>query len=223
MIKYFKFDYGHTLGDGLQKVVLKTALKTFIGLAVILVLAFTAVSLGLPGHMATFFEKTGNYSFATGYASLAYTYSGEYGDLARCVDDSILSGDDANVVNFALRMIDAREFEEYCKTRDIKTSDVLGGNMSSLTDFSYKQYVMGNLACSQYALGRKTDALSTAEKAMKDFGFPRNNAYAMLSRRAFENGDADMKSTLAEKVGSLTVSDADEEAYRKTILELLKL
>lgn len=190
-------------------------------LIVALVLAFAVASLGFPGHMATFFENMGSYSFATGYASLAYTYSGSYEDLARCVDDSILSKDDANVVNFALRMIDAREFEEYCHGRDEKTYGTLQG-VEPLTDFSYKQYVMGNLACSQYALGRTSEALSTAEKALKEEGFPRNNAYAMLSRRAFEKNDGAMKDALNEIISNLTVS-ADEEAYRDSILELLKL
>lgn len=208
----------------MYKIVFKTALKTFAILLALSVVAFTVASLGFPQHMATFFEKTGNFSFATGYASLAYTYSNSFDDLARCADDSILSKDDRNIVNFAGKMTSMeyeKQFEEYCKKRDAGIAE----NFSGVSDagFGYRRYILGNLACAQYSLGNRSAALATAEKTTEEGGFPRNNAYAMLARRAFEKHDGAMKAELKRIVEGLSGDGEDEEEYRQTVLELLKL
>lgn len=206
----------------MKNIVSKTAFKTILAIIIFLVAAFTVASLGFPQHMATLFENLGNYSFATGYASLAYTYSGTYENLARCVDDSILAGDDGNIVNFASRMVDNKGFEEYCLKRDEETKNNLGKyGVSATTDFSYKQYLMGNLACSQYALGDKDAAIETAENAMKGLSFPANNVYVMLTRRAYAANDKEMKDKLYEIISNLEVA-FEEENYRSAVLQILR-
>ena len=82
-------------------VVVKTALKTLLGVIIALLIAFAIASLGFPGSMASLFENWGNYSLATGYASLSYSYSGNAEDLARCFQDSVLAGNDGDIVRSA--------------------------------------------------------------------------------------------------------------------------
>ena len=202
----------------MHKVVTKTAFKTFIIVIVVLIVAFATASLGFPGQMATFFENMGSYSFATGYASLAYTYSGSYEDLARCVDDSILSEDDKNIVNFASQFVDRSGFEDYCKKRDeANAKNLEESGITAYTDYSYKQYVFGKLASSQYALGDRDAAIETAEKSMDGIGFPVNNAYVMLARRAYEKKDVQMKSKLYEKLSERRDKIANEDHLSKDL------
>lgn len=205
----------------MKNVISKTALKAVLIVIIAAVLAFGIASLGFPQHMATFFEKTGNYKFATGYASLAYTYSGTYENLARCVDDSILSGDNSDIVNFASRMVDNDGFKEFCAARDEAIRESLeNGGLQANTDYSYKQYVMGNLACSRYALGDADGALETASAALEGEGFPPNNALAMLARRAVINGDNDMKVKLRKIIEEIEAAP-DEAEYHDAVLEFL--
>lgn len=206
----------------MKNVISKTALKAVLIVIIAAVLAFGVASLGFPQHMATFFEKTGNYKFATGYASLAYTYSGTYENLARCVDDSILSGDNSDIVNFASRMVDNDGFEEFCAARDEAIRESLeNGGLQANTDYSYKQYVTGNLACSRYALGDADGALETASAALEGEGFPPNNALAMLARRAVINGDNDMKIKLRKIIEEIEAAP-DEAEYHDAVLEFLR-
>lgn len=168
--------------------------------------------------MATLFEKMGNYSFATGYASLAYTYSGSYEDLARCVDDSILSKDDKNIVNFASQFVDRSGFEDYCKKRDeANAKNLEDGGITAGTDYSYKHYVYGNLASSQYALGDMDGAIATAEKSLDGLNFPVNNAYVMLVRRACEKKDEQMKGKLYDKLSELRDKILSENQLSKDL------
>ena len=96
------------------KVIIKTALKTLLALIIVLALAFVGLSLGYPSGMAGFFENCGMYSFAKGYASLSYTYSGNISDLARCFNDGVMAGDDGNTANRGNELISNEKFEEFC-------------------------------------------------------------------------------------------------------------
>lgn len=210
----------------LKNIISKTALKTLLIVLIAVVLAFGVASLGFPQHMATFFENTGSYKIATGYASLAYTYSDTFENLVRCVDDSILSGDDSNIVSFASRLIAAEEFGEYCSLRDEEFKKNLNGSgFDASTEFSYKQYVAGHLSCSQYALGNTDGALETAKNAMSGEYFPANNAYAMLATRAASRNDAEMKEKLLSEIESVIQSGSfkpEQYEYLQTVKNLLE-
>lgn len=207
----------------MKNIVSKTALKTVIALIVVIIAAFGVACFGFPQHMATFFEGAGNYSAASSFASLAYTYSGDYNDLARCVDYSILSGDDEKIVKYVTMMAGNKRFEEYCEERDEITRNKLeNSNVEIKTDYSYKQYVIGNLACSQYAMGDSDLAIETAVTAMENGGFPANNVFAMLARRAALNKDTEMKEKLYKIISERTDVGLDEENYRDAVLKILK-
>ena len=206
----------------MKHIVSKTAFKTVLAVLILLIIAFGVMSFGFPQYMATFFEDMGNYSLATSYASLAYTYDGKEENLVRCVDDSILSGNDKKIVDFASRLVNSKTFDDYCAKRDEITRKKLEqSGLQISTDYSYKQYVMGNLACSQYSLGDGNAALETAVIAMDGVGFPANNVLVMLSRRAIMQNDTEMKQKLYEIISNLTYVRADEEEYRRAVLQIL--
>lgn len=173
-----------------------------------LAIAFGIASLGFPQHMATMFERMGSYSFATGYASLRYTYTGEMPDLARCVEDSLLAKSDSNVVSFGDRFISDRQaFEEYCTTR---------------TDFKwdYRQYILGGLSVSKYRTGDSDGAIEAVILALSAVsGFPVPNAAGDLAQE-IKSSDAQLKSRLYSIVLERVPSES-ESAYHTAVLRVL--
>lgn len=161
--------------------------------------------------MATMFENMGNYSFATGYASLRHMYTQNVEDLARCVDDSIMSRNNRNIITFCTRFTGDDDFEEYCQKRSA------GGE----ADYDYKQYVLGNLASAKYAEGDKEGALSDARNALSGVtGFPVNNAAGILAIRVAEAADGETAKALLEIVRSRT-PEASQQQYFDAVVEVL--
>lgn len=181
---------------------------------VILIAVTLGVCFGLPGQMASMFEGMGNYSFAVRFASLAYTYSGDYNDLARCADDSILSARQDDIIKFAYALKTDEEFGEYCQKRDEEMNSKLQSADIEYAEYSYRQFIMGNLACAYYQAGNKEGALETAAEAMVGEGFPKNNACAMLAARAAEKEDGETKAELLSLVQTLSPLPGQEDYYR---------
>lgn len=173
--------------------------------------AFGTASLGFPQHMATLFEKMGAYSFATGYAGLAYTYKGTVENLARCVDDSIFAHDDANIVNYGNKLVEREDFDAYCEQRN----EALDGAVD------YYQYIYGNLACAIYSRGDKDGALDAAKNAMqKVSGFPANNALAALAIRSAKNSDTEFSATLYNLIKDIEPT-LDQQNYYDVVISIL--
>lgn len=183
------------------KVIAKTALKTLLAAVILLCVAFGVASLGFPANMAGFFEKCGNYSFATGYASLSYTYSGKIDDLARCVNDSVLSGNDANTVHFGNMLLEDENFAGYCAE-----------------NAGYRQYACGKIASAKYRQNDKQNALSVAKSAFVESGFPANNALVQLMITAEE--DKDMLTAIKSAVEEITPAESETE-YHAQVLDIL--
>lgn len=151
------------------KVIAKTALKALIIAVLFVSLAFGVLSLGYPLGMASFFEHCGNYSFASGYASLNYKYTGKLEDLDRCFYDCSLASDDGDIIYFGETLLSKHGFDEYGAAR----GEELGIN--------YKHYVCGCVAAAKYRQGDKAEALETAKSAFEaESGFPNANALVKL-------------------------------------------
>lgn len=193
----------------MTKVVLKTALKTILAVLVVIIIGFTVLSLGFPKTMASFFEDGGSYSFAAGYASLSYSYSGDVADLARCVHDYIAADRDDKVSQFGDDLIKHENFSEYCKSE----TERLG--------LDYKQYVCGKIAVSKYKTGDKQGAMKTVDGALTEVGFPANNAFVQLLLTVKEKNDKDFGDELLVYVKTVTPKDSEAEYYDaiKSILE----
>ena len=190
-----------------MKIVTHTAFKAVIIIILVLLIAFATASLGFPQHMATMFEDMGAYSFATGYAGLAYKYSGTVENLSRCVDDSIIAKDDANIVNYGEKIVKRKDFISYCEKRNAASDGV-----------DYYHFVYGNLARAKYNRGNKDGALKTAQTSMQNIeGFPVNNAFALLATRAVKNKDRNFCEQIYMLINGIEPSPEQQEYYNAVI------
>lgn len=201
----------------MSKIILKTALKTLLIVAVVVLVAFGVASLGFPSDMASLCEKSGNYSMATGYASLSYTYSKDVNDLNRCFTDSIYAKNDGNIVKFGDQLIEDEKFPELCES--ITAIKVKTNGKEIEIPIDYKQYVCGHVAAAKYREGNEEQALETAKTAMADVeGFPSNNALAILSLQVIQDAD---KGTAKELLSEITANHRDESDYCKVLIDEL--
>ncbi len=170
----------------MKKIIAKTALKTLLALLIAAIIAFGVASLGFPAQMATLFENMRAYNFASGYAGLAYVYAENTPNLARCLDDSILAGDNFNVVNYGDKLVQREDFTEYAAKRTQDEREKLPEDLRQ--SYDYYNIVYGNLACAKYAEGDKDGAMDTANASMEKLeGFPVNNALAALALASRED------------------------------------
>lgn len=203
----------------MNNVITRTALKTLLVLIIAAILAFGVASLGFPAQMATLFENMRAYGFATGYAGLAYSYSGTVENLSRCVDDSILAGDHINIVNYGEQLVGREDFIDYAAERTQRERENLPEELKQ--SYNYYNIVYSNLVCAKYDNGDKDGALTTANESMKHLGgFPVNNALAALAIRAKQRAD----SVFAEKIYSAVKAitpDADQREYYDAVIAIL--
>lgn len=143
----------------MKKIILKATLVTVAALAAAGILVFSLWILIAPQSMATVSEKMGNYNFAVTCANLKYKYSDETVDLARCAEDSILSGEDRLVIKYCEKLVEKDDFDELCRRRDEELSRTLFGVYAT----KYNTYIIGNLAVAQYRAGDLQTAVKTAE------------------------------------------------------------
>ncbi len=201
------------------KVIFKTALKTLLFVAVLALVAFGVASLGFPSEMAGLCEKSGNYSMATGYASLSYAYSKNVNDLNRCFIDSVYAENDNDIVKFGDELISNEKFPEVCENNSKK---VITENGTEII-IEYVQYVHGNVAAAKFRKGDREEALKTAKAAMNGVqGFPKNNALSSLSLAVIEKGDCDFAKILLDEIQS-NHADAENNYYNALVNELKKL
>ena len=173
--------------------IVKTAFKTLLGIIIALLVAFAIASLGFPSSMASLFEDWGNYSLATGYASLSYNYTNDVNDLARCFEDSILAKNDNDIVNYGDKLIADEKFSDVCDKKNAQLGDVTSKTID------YAQYVYGSVACAKYRKGDKDGALDTAVKGIEGkTAFEERNALSQLSLQAILSKDKETASKLLE-------------------------
>ena len=200
----------------MNKVIIKTALKTLLILIIVALAAFAVASFGFPQHMATFFENTENYTLATKYASLRYSYTGEVDDAARCVEDSILSGDNDDLIQYCEIFVNHSDFDTYCTQMDEYYSTAA---YSSYT-LSYKQYIYGKYAVALAVNGQKQDAVNTALNANGLHSFKSGNAVSVLALWAAGKEDGETCSLIAAAMESINAPEDAE--YYNDILQIVK-
>lgn len=138
-----------------KKLIIKTSLITFAGVALAALIVFSMWILISPQTMASAAEKTGNYSFAVTCADLRYSYTKDGGDLARCTDDSILARKDKLVIKYGEKLLALKDFDGVCAARGV----------------NYKSFVCANIAVSQYRLKDLGAAIKTAALAGTEEGY----------------------------------------------------
>ncbi len=193
----------------MNKVVLKTALKTVIAVLIAFLAAFGIMSLAFPQTMATISEDLHWYSMATGYSSLRYTYTKDANDLARCAENSILSGKNADIIDFCSKLTENEKFGEICEKKDKSTADENGK-----IRYSYRQYIYGYLTTAQYAENDKEGAVSSAEKSLQGVeGFPKPNAVGDLAYRIAKRGDFTTAQSVLKILNTVTPAEGEQEYY----------
>ena len=177
-----------------RKIILKSAVITLSALALAALIVFAMWILCAPHTMAAVSEKTGNYSFAVTCADLRYKYTRDAYDLSRCVDDSILSGNDKLVVKYAEKLISHEKFNEVCKRKSDEISE------GSEIKFDYRSHVCGNAAYSYYASGDISAAVKAAKKSGTETGFIKLTV--AVSERGTAKEKSDLKDVLTIMTGS---------------------
>lgn len=212
-----------------KKIVVKTAVKTVLIIIAVLVVAFAVASLGFPQHMATFYESIGNYPAAVMSASLRYSYTGDCYDLARCVDDSILSEKSELVLEYGEKLLAHDDFEEVCaaKTQSIKEYNKNNrpeGSENVDFVFDYKQYVCGKIAVAKYVRGDFEGALATATQANGTSSFAQGNALMTLAMSyiADEGRVSSFADVLLAALEDVNPSAEDEAALLREVYNSVK-
>ncbi|MGN1372789.1 MAG: hypothetical protein ACI4VK_01925 [Candidatus Coproplasma sp.] len=202
----------------MQKLVVKTAVKTVLILLGIIVAVFAIFNFAFPQHMATAMESVGNYGMAVKYANLRYMYTGDSFDLARCYDDSVLAEDDSAIVTYAEKLLADKNYVQVCTQRNKVYNEMYSEQLG--INFDYDLRVRSTLSVSYYneAVTKEgEDRVTYTQKAI-DFAletngtnrFPYGNALMTLSIRISNNRDKDAAQRMLEALQAVNPVLEDE-------------
>lgn len=189
----------------MKKLIIKTALITISVLIIASLTVFSLWLVGSPQTMATSCEKTGNYSFAVTCAGLRYKYTKDVYDLARCVDNAILSGKDNLICEHGEKLLSDGKFDEVCTAKDGAIPENTAG-----VPFGYKAYVCGHIAVAEYRLGDIDKAVKTALTGGE-------NSFPKLVIEVSSNGD---RTSANAVLSALETLEQTEET--KALSQILK-
>ncbi|MCM1438235.1 MAG: hypothetical protein NC131_03345 [Roseburia sp.] len=197
----------------MEKLVVKTAVKTVLIILGIFIAVFAIFNFAFPQHMATATESIGNYDLAVKYASLRYYYTKSCDDLARCFDDSVLLGKDEYILQYGEPLIKHGDYKKVCARKNEQ-------QLGSLYD--YDHWVKGKIVVSYYNTEKFDEAV---EMAFEDNGaqsFAYGNSVMSLSSRVIAEEDAETAQKILARLDGLHPSDATEEGYLTTVRQRLK-
>ncbi|MCD8308351.1 MAG: hypothetical protein LUD19_00750 [Clostridia bacterium] len=183
-----------------KNVITKIILITLGLIIALAIVVFAVLSLAAPGVMAGWCEETGNYSLAVSYASLHYRYTGNVKQAARCAQDSILAENNKYIIKYGEQLIDHTDFDSYCTEQDEYYLSEYN------VDYSYRQFIYGEVSVAYYSKGDAQSAVGCAIQALDaDFyrstyqtdgsnsysinSFPDSNALITLSLKVINNSD----------------------------------
>ena len=189
----------------MKNIVLKAGLITVGALAALGILVFSLWILISPQSMAAVSEKLGNYNFAVTCSDLKYKYSDETVDLARCAEDSILSGDDRLIIKYCEPLVNKSDFDAVCRSRDEALSRTQFGAYAT----NYRTYIIGSLSASQYRKGDLDKAIKTAETGDVQ-------CFTKLVIEIVQNGSAEDMEKVKTSLSSLGATE-----YVNGLIELL--
>lgn len=213
-----------------QKLVVKTAVKTVLILLGIVIAAFAIFNFAFPQHMATAMESLGNYDMAVKYANLRYFYTKDSFDLARCFDDSVLSGNDGSVIYYGEMLMADGNYSKVCSERN----ELYNGLYSDQFGFSfdYNLRVQSSLSVSYYneAVAKEGEerseyiqkAVSFASDANGDNRFPYGNALMTLSVKIINEKDAEAAAVMLAELETVAAEDGKEQNDLNYIKNMLR-
>lgn len=204
----------------MEKLVVKTAVKTVLIILGILIAVFAIFNFAFPQHMATATESIGNYDLAVKYASLRYYYTKSCDDLARCFDDSVLLGKDEYILQYGEQLISHRDYDYVCERKNSRQTG---------SGYDYNHWVKSKLAISHYNNGNVDRAFKIA---LEDNGLERfvyANVYMSLASRIRSKNDVDTANKLMTVLEEIEKnftnnppSDVKERDYLTTVISVMR-
>ncbi len=197
----------------MEKIVVKTAVKTVLIILGILVAVFAVFNFAFPQHMATATESIGNYDLAVKYSLLRYNYTKKCEDLARCFEDSVLLGEDKYILEYGEKLTAHHDYEEVCKVKNRQQSG---------SRFDYKHWVNSKLAVSYYNTGEKAKAIELASKDNGTQSFVYGNALMSLSASIRSAGDVESATAILAALEEIHPDDASERDTLTQVISIIR-
>lgn len=208
------------MGVIVDKLVVKTAVKTVLIIVGILVILFAVVNFGFPQHMATATESIGNYALAVKYADLRYKYTKKVEDLARCFDDSVLLGDDEIIIVYGEKLVAHDDYKTFCEEKNEE--------FSYLSTYDYDVWVKAKICVSIYNTGERGAAILRAQEYNGKTSFPYSNPLMSVAMQIFKKKDAESATAMLgvlqdlekdlEKVAEV---DEDDKVCLQQIIDMM--
>ena len=188
----------------MEKLVVKTAVRTVLILLGVVVVEFAIVNFAFPQYMATVSESMGNYDLAVKYASLRYHYTRNCDDLARCFDDSVLSGNDKYILQYGEPLVEHRDYSEVCRDKDERQ---MGSN------YSYDNWVQSRLAIAYYNTDQRSKGINLAADVNGTTSFAYGNPLMSLVAYIRSGNDVEAATYVLEKLNDIHPTDSTEKDY----------
>ena len=133
----------------MKKLVLKTALITFIAACVVLLSLFGIMSLAAPVAMMNITASLGLGGMSSDYAYEAYGRNEEIGYLARAAEVAYANGNYKKADDRFKELIAHQSFKEYCESRDRDAGAFEGAHTAGTN----RSYISFSGVCAKYHIG----------------------------------------------------------------------
>lgn len=196
-----------------DKVILRAFLSTLAAIVVLFAFMFAALSLIYPSTMMKLTYDLGMDSSSIRYATRAYDRTNDVYYIAYATEVAIGLGDEEKIVAYGESFIADEEFADYCRAKNEQYAD------NTEIEGSYEQYIYGVVCVSEYALGKKAEAVEKAFGLIGD-GYPVNNAAAAVLASAISAGDTATIVEIGERLQKIDregLSDEEKAYLEKTI------
>ncbi len=194
----------------LEKIVVKTAVKTVLAILAILVVVFAVFNFAFPQHMATFSENIGNYSLAVKYSALRYSYTGDGMDLARCFEDSVSLGNDDYIIKYGEELTARQDYSSVCDRKEQEFAELNDKYFGENVTYDYNQRVNGKIAVAYFHKGDDENAVLVALCANGTESFVSGNALATLYLEIIAEGDSQAAGVMLSALSQISPTDGEE-------------
>ncbi len=201
---------------GFDKVILRAILNTLAAVAVLFVFLFSTLIIFFPSTMMKFTYNMGMDAASISYARREYKRTDEIYFIERATRTAIGLGDAEKIFSCGTAFIADDDFALYCEQRNAyETEGAIGG---------YEQYIYAQVCVSEYALGRKTEAVERAFGFIKD-SFPVQNPAAAVLVKALVKKDVQTVELIKGKMEQLQQANLSEtdKAYYAEMVALIEL
>lgn len=186
--------------------IVQIAVKAFLIVFGVVIVAFIIFNFACPQHMATFAESIGNYGLALRYASMRYSYTSDTRDLARCVEDAVFAEDNASVIEYG------GMFFEKDDCAQVMYDLTLENNVNYLNFFG------GALVSAHYAEGDFSAALDVASDLNGTESFAAGNPLIALASAVISSSDAANAPALVAVLQGVSPEDGEQSELLSEVL-----